>query len=86
MDWGVLVSATGRAVQQRLYWANRLANGTSDVALEARLKPHLWGHMIFAGTKTPGSGPSLEQEGPALIGEQNEEMDEEEIEDLLLGQ
>lgn len=47
-DFGVLVSDDGHAVKRRLYWSNRLANGTTDEAVEARLEPHLWGTLTFA--------------------------------------
>ncbi|MFP4027198.1 MAG: hypothetical protein ACLFWL_05355 [Candidatus Brocadiia bacterium] len=85
LDWGVLISKGGFGVQQRLYWTNKLANGTSDEALEARLKPHLWGYAVFCGKGRPEGGmPDVEGSMQDLEGEQ-EEMDEEEIEDLLLG-
>jgi hypothetical protein len=47
MDWGLLASPDGVQVKQRLYWANRLATGTSDEAVEARLEPRLWGYLAF---------------------------------------
>ncbi|QDU97588.1 hypothetical protein Pla8534_54380 [Lignipirellula cremea] len=48
MDWGVIASNDGQTVNRRLYWANRLANGVTDEAVEARLEPHLWGTAYFA--------------------------------------
>ena len=47
MDWGVLATSDGNQVKQRAYWANQLATGTSDEAIEARLEPHLWGYVGF---------------------------------------
>ncbi len=47
MDWGLLVSRDGHQVQQRLYWADKTATGTSDEAVEARLNPALWGNLRF---------------------------------------
>ncbi|MCY3024416.1 MAG: hypothetical protein NTW87_36035, partial [Planctomycetota bacterium] len=47
MDWGILTTSDGNQVKQRAYWANQLATGTSDEAVEARLEPHLWGYVGF---------------------------------------
>lgn len=48
-DWGVLTSSDGHQVKQRMYWANKMATGTSDEAVEARLEPALWGTVAFDG-------------------------------------
>ncbi|MHC4503303.1 MAG: NHL repeat-containing protein [Planctomycetota bacterium] len=53
MDWGVLTSGDGRSVERRLYWANETATGTSDEAVEARLEPHLWGHLRIGAPRKP---------------------------------
>ncbi len=47
LDWGVLTTGDGTQVKQRQYWANEAATGTADEAVEARLEPHLWGHVRF---------------------------------------
>ena len=47
MDWGMLVSVDGVAVQQRIYWANQSATGTGDVVAEGRLMPYVWGQLEF---------------------------------------
>ena len=47
MDWGMLVSTDGRAVQRRVYWANQSATGTGDVVAEGRFMPHAWGQIEF---------------------------------------
>ena len=47
MDWGILSTGDGTQVKQRQYWANVLATGTADEAVEARLEPHLWGWLAF---------------------------------------
>jgi hypothetical protein len=47
MDWGILTTSDGNQVKQRAYWANQLATGTADEAIEARLEPHLWGYVGF---------------------------------------
>ena len=46
-DFGILTSDDGKQVKQRQYWANSFATGTADEAVEARLEPHLWGHLRF---------------------------------------
>jgi len=67
MDWGVLTSADGHQVKERLYWANTLATGTSDEAVEARLEPHLWGRLRFTGETAVED--ALEQAAPSAIDE-----------------
>ncbi|MCE9530184.1 MAG: hypothetical protein K8T89_03465 [Planctomycetes bacterium] len=47
-DWGVQTTDDGRSVKRRMYWSNRLANGTTDEAIESRLEPHLWGTLVIA--------------------------------------
>ena len=47
MDWGVLSSTDGVQVKDRLYWSNKLATGTSDESVEARLEPGMWGYIGF---------------------------------------
>ena len=47
MDWGVLTTDDGFITRSRAYWANSMATGVSDEPTEARLQPHLWGHMRF---------------------------------------
>ena len=47
MDWGVLTTDDGFVTRSRAYWANPMATGVSDEPTEARLQPHLWGHMRF---------------------------------------
>lgn len=47
LDWGVLVSGPdGTEVLRRLCWANRATQITADAPSEARLSPHLWGHVL----------------------------------------
>lgn len=46
-DWGLLTSNDGVQVKERIYWSNRMATGTSDEAIEARLEPALWGYLGF---------------------------------------
>ncbi len=46
LDWGVLVSGPdGNEVLRRVYWANKATNIVADAPSEARLSPHLWGHV-----------------------------------------
>jgi hypothetical protein len=47
LDWGVQTTTDGNQVKARAYWANSLATGTADEAVEARLEPGLWGHVGF---------------------------------------
>ncbi len=66
MDWGVLTSADGFQVRQRLYWANQMATGTADEAVEARLEPHLWGRLRLPATTIedllePAPRPALDE-------------------------
>lgn len=50
LDWGVLVAGPGGTeVLRRVYWANRGTQIVSDAPTEARLTPHLWGHVVFHG-------------------------------------
>ena len=37
----------GTEVLRRVYWANRATQIVSDAPSEARLHPHLWGHVVF---------------------------------------
>jgi hypothetical protein len=46
LDWGILSTGDGNQVKQRQYWSNP-ATGTADEPTEARLEPHLWGHVRF---------------------------------------
>lgn len=55
MDWGVLSSGPdGHEVLRRIYWANRAWQIVADAPSEARLHPHLWGHVVFHGHR-PGA-------------------------------
>jgi len=56
-DWGVLTVDETKRVRERLYWTNKVANGTTDEAIEAKLEPHLWGYARFSvdGAPKPGS-------------------------------
>ena len=48
MDWGLLVSGPeGHDVLRRVYWANQATQIIADAPSEARLTPHLWGHILF---------------------------------------
>lgn len=48
MDWGVLVSGPdGNEVMRRIYWSNKATYAVADAPSEARLEPHLWGHVRF---------------------------------------
>ncbi len=48
MDWGLLVSGPeGHDVLRRVYWANQATQIIADAPSEARLTPHLWGHVLF---------------------------------------
>lgn len=59
MDWGILVSGPdGQEVLRRVYWANRATQIVSDAPSEARLAPHLWGHVRFHGHR-PGADDQL---------------------------
>lgn len=52
-DWGVLVSGPdGTEVLRRVYWANRATQIVADAPSEARLSPHLWGHLVFHGQRS----------------------------------
>lgn len=52
MDWGVLVAGPdGHEVIRRVYWANQSTQIVSDAPSEARLTPHLWGHIVFHGVR-----------------------------------
>lgn len=48
MDWGVLVTGPdGNEVMRRIYWSNKATSIVADAPSEARLQPHLWGHVRF---------------------------------------
>lgn len=65
MDWGVQFSDDGNQVKRRTYWANKMANGTSDESFESRLEPHLWGYVLFPKAGSSNSKvPSLDKEEP----------------------
>lgn len=69
MDWGVLSTHEGSLTTARNYWANTMAVGTTDEPTEAKLQPHLWGHIRFEGERKfagPGA-PALEGEGEVDI-------------------
>ncbi len=60
-DWGVLVSGPdGTEVLRRLCWANRATQITADAPSEARLSPHLWGHVLIHGNR-PTTGDRLSE-------------------------
>ena len=60
-DWGVLVSGPdGTEVLRRLCWANRATQITADAPSEARLAPHLWGHVLIHGNR-PTAGDRLSE-------------------------
>jgi hypothetical protein len=81
MDWGVLVSGPdGTEVIRRVYWANRAWQIVADAPSEARLHPHLWGHVVFHGIK-PGADDKLTDvtqpdKGPGKV-------DKKDINDIL---
>jgi len=48
LDWGVLVTGPdGNEVMRRIYWSNKATSIVADAPSEARLQPHLWGHVRF---------------------------------------
>jgi hypothetical protein len=48
MDWGILrTDQDASAVYERLYWSNKNTMTISDEAVEAVLKPDLWGYVYF---------------------------------------
>src|SRR5262249_15825493 len=52
VDWGGLGSGPdGTEVLRRVYWANKATQIVSDAPSEARLSPHLWGHVVFHGNR-----------------------------------
>ncbi len=63
-DWGILRTGDeGREVLGRHYWSNQATAILSDIAAEAQLAPHLWGHLRFTGKadgalRMPGEGTS----------------------------
>lgn len=71
LDWGVLTTDEGHITRTRQYWANPMATGVSDEPTEARLEPHLWGHVRF--TDSHAAAESAPHEGES----------EGEVEDLL---
>ncbi len=53
MDWGILeTDASGNAVMQRTYWANKATGIVADVPSEARLTPDLWGVALIHDHRT----------------------------------
>lgn len=47
-DWGVLsTDQDGNVVLRRRYWSNQATGVVADAPSEARLTPHLWGHIRF---------------------------------------
>ncbi|MBM4020302.1 MAG: hypothetical protein FJ288_18605 [Planctomycetes bacterium] len=61
MDWGVLTTDDGFVTRSRAYWSNLMATGVADEPTEARLQPHLWGHVRFpAPRKEPGGSDVLQ--------------------------
>ena len=76
IDWGILITDSGNELKRRIYWANSLNTGTADAAMEARLRPRLWGHL-----RVPGAA-----EGPGRVESLLNAPDEESngmLEDLL---
>jgi hypothetical protein len=60
MDWGVLVSGPdGNEVMRRIYWSNKATSIVADAPSEARLQPHLWGHVRFQDLR-PSAEEALE--------------------------
>jgi hypothetical protein len=51
LDCGVLFSKNGKTTSDRRYWANSMAVGVPDEAVEARLHPDRWGFIRFLGAK-----------------------------------
>lgn len=52
-DWGVLsTDQDGNVVLRRRYWSNQATGIVADAPSEARLTPHLWGHIRFHGDRT----------------------------------
>ena len=52
-DWGVLsTDLDGNVVLRRRYWSNQATGIVADAPSEARLTPHLWGHIRFHGDRS----------------------------------
>ncbi|MCX7420822.1 MAG: hypothetical protein NT013_14945 [Planctomycetia bacterium] len=52
-DWGVLsTDQDGNVVLRRRYWSNQATGIVADAPSEARLTPHLWGHIRFHGDRS----------------------------------
>jgi hypothetical protein len=79
MDWGVLVTGPdGNEVMRRIYWSNKATSIVADAPSEARLQPHLWGHVRFHDER-----PSAERQLDPLASENKEKK--KSFDDLLDG-
>ncbi len=75
LDCGVLFSEDGRRTTDRRYWANSMAVGVPDEAVEARLHPDRWGFIRFLGAKQ-----TLLDE---LMLDEKEKMKDKDIDDIF---
>ncbi|MCE9603294.1 MAG: hypothetical protein K8U03_00150 [Planctomycetia bacterium] len=77
LDWGVLVSGPdGNEVMRRIYWSNKATQIVADAPSEARLQPHLWGHVRFQDLR-----PTAEEQLETLAGDKKAKKNS--VDDLL---